>query len=140
MIVVDASAVIAILFREKLASALALRLSEDAERVMSVASYLEAGTVLAGRRRPGDRLKAIEFLDAFVDEAEITLAPVDERQIRLALRARIMLGRGMGHGGELNFGDSFSYALAKTLDAPLLFVGNNFTKTDIVSGLAQSPV
>lgn len=136
MIVVDASAIIAILFREDSAAALVFRLSEEAERVMSVASYLEAGTVLAGRRRRGDRLKSLEFLDAFVREAEIELAPVDERQIRLALWARVTLGRGMGHGGVLNFGDCFSYALAKSLNAPLLYVGDDFAKTDIVSGLA----
>ncbi len=105
---------------------------------MSVASYLEAGTVLAGREPSGDRLKAIAYLDAFIDEAGITLTPVDVGQIRLALRARILFGRCMGHGGVLNFGDSFSYALAKTVDAPLLFIGDDFTKTDIVSGLAQN--
>ena len=105
---------------------------------MSVASYLEAGTVLAGRRRASDRLGAIEYLDAFLDQAAITLAPVDAPQIRLALRARIIYGRGMGHGGELNFGDSFSYALAKTHGAPLLFVGNDFMKTDIVPALVAN--
>jgi ribonuclease VapC len=138
VIVVDASAVVAILLAEDSATALAHRLSEDAERLMSVASYLEAGTVLAGREPSGDRFKAIAYLDAFIDEAGITLAPVDVAQIRLALRARIQFGRGMGQGGVLNFGDSFSYALAKTMDAPLLFIGDDFSKTDIVSGLAQN--
>ena len=53
------------------------------------------------------------------------------------MRARITYGRGMGHGGVLNFGDAFSYALAKSLDAPLLFVGNDFAATDITSALAK---
>lgn len=132
VIVVDSSAVIAILFDEPGADRLARRLAEAPRRVMSVASYLETGTVMAGRRK-SDRLRAIADLDGFLAEAGITLAPVDADQARLALRARIQYGRGMGHGGVLNFGDAFTYALAKTLDAPLLFVGDDFAATDIVS-------
>jgi ribonuclease VapC len=130
MIVVDASAVIAMLFGEPLSGALAARLAADADRVISVTSYVEAGTVLAGRRR-SDRLQAIDDLDAFLAAAGIEIAPTDAAQARLALRARIGFGRGMGHGGALNFGDTFSYALAKALDAPLLFVGNDFAGTDL---------
>jgi ribonuclease VapC len=134
MIVVDASAVIAMLFGEPSSGALAARLAAEADRVISVASYIESGTVLAGRRR-SDRLQAIGDLDAFLTTAGIELAPTDARQARLALRARIRYGRGMGHGGALNFGDTFSYALAKALDAPLLFVGNDFAGTDVKSAL-----
>jgi ribonuclease VapC len=134
MIVVDSSAVIAILFGEVSAEALIERLGTDGDRVISVASYLEAGTVLAGRRK-SDRLRAIDDLDAFLDEAGIALKPVDAAQARLALQARIIHGRGMGHGGQLNFGDAFSYASAKSLDAPLLFVGDDFSMTDIASAL-----
>lgn len=130
MIVVDSSAVIAVLFGEPTASAIIERLATEADKLISVASYLEAGTVLAGRRR-FRRLRAIDDLDAFLDEAGISLAPVDAAQARLALRARIIYGRGMGHGGKLNFGDAFSYALAKSLDAPLLFIGDDFTATDV---------
>jgi len=104
---------------------------------MSVASYLEAGTVLAGRRRV-DRLRAIDDLDRFLAEAGIELRPVDANQARLALHARIAYGRGMGGGGSLNFGDAFSYALAKALDAPLLFVGNDFAGTDVVAAITPA--
>ncbi len=55
-----------------------------------------------------------------------------------ASREAILFGHGMGHGGALNFGDSFSYALAKTLGAPLLYVGDDFAKTDIVSAVARN--
>ncbi|HEY3908742.1 MAG TPA: type II toxin-antitoxin system VapC family toxin [Stellaceae bacterium] len=134
MIVIDSSAVIAMMLREPAAAELAARLAVDSKRAMSIASYLEAGTVLAGRRRRG-RLKAIDDLDAFLAEAGIDLEPVDVMQGRLALRARIAHGRGMGHGGTLNFGDAFSYALAKMLGAPLLFVGNDFFATDIIPAL-----
>jgi ribonuclease VapC len=135
MIVVDASAVIAILFGESSAKRLIARLAADSERVISVASYLEAGTVLAGRRLD-DKPHAIDDLDAFLDEADIELAGVDAKQARIALAARIAHGRGMGHGGRLNFGDCFSYALAKTHNAPLLFVGDDFPGTDVVAALA----
>jgi ribonuclease VapC len=130
MIVIDSSAGTAILFAEASAAALSQCPAGDPDRVMSVASYLETGTVLAGRRR-SNRLRAIDDLDAFLDEAGIALEPVDPVQARLALRARIMFGRGMGHGGLLNFGDAFSYALAKTLAAPLLCTGEDFAATDV---------
>jgi len=139
VIVVDASAVLAILFREASAGALTARLAADPDRVISVASYIEAGTVLAGRRRE-DRLKAIDDLDSFLQEAGIEIAPIDATQARIALAARIRFGRGMGHGGLINFGDCFSYALAIALAAPLLFTGNDFTTTDVKSALrAASP-
>jgi ribonuclease VapC len=137
VIVVDSSAVIAILFGEAEAAAVAQRLASDSERVISTASYLEVGTVLAGRRR-SDRLKAIDDLERFLSEADIDLVPVDRPQARLALRARILYGRGMGHGGVLNFGDAFSYALAKTLDAPLLFIGEDFATTDVIPALGAA--
>jgi ribonuclease VapC len=134
MIVVDSSAVIAMMFGEPAGAALALRLADDVERVMSTASYLEAGTVLAGRRR-SNRMQAIDDLDAFLTETGISLETVDAMQARIALSARIRYGRGMGHGGTRNFGDAFSYALAAARGAPLLFVGDDFTKTDVVPAL-----
>lgn len=137
MIVVDSSAVIAIIFGESSAEALLARLAADPDRLMSVASYLESGTVMAGRRRT-DRQLAVDDLDTFLTHAGIELAAVDPDQARLALRARIVHGRGMGHGGTLNFGDAFSYALAKTLDAPLLFVGDDFAATDVKVALGAA--
>ncbi|MEO8714901.1 MAG: type II toxin-antitoxin system VapC family toxin [Acetobacteraceae bacterium] len=134
MIVVDSSAIVAILFGEPSAAALRAALEADPRRVMSVASYLETGTVLAGRRQ-AERPRAIDDLDRFLEEAGITLVPVDVAQARLALRARIQYGRGMGHGGVLNFGDAFSYALARAYDAPLLFVGDDFGTTDVAVAL-----
>lgn len=134
MIVIDTSAVIAILTSEPTARRLATRINGERERVMSVASYLEAGTVMASRRG-SDRSRAIIFLDAFLADTRIELRPVDEQQARIALDARIRYGRGMGHGGKLNYGDTFSYALAKSLDAPLLYIGQDFAMTDITSAL-----
>jgi len=136
MIVVDSSAVVAILFGEPSAPALLARLAVDPDRIMSVASYVETGTVLASRRH-ADRLRAIDDLDAFLAEARIALAPVDVALARLALWARIRFGRGMGHGGKLNFGDAFAYALARTREAPLLFIGDDFGTTDIAVALGS---
>ncbi len=102
---------------------------------MSVASYVETGTVLAGRRS-ADKASAIADLDDFLTEAGIDIRPVDIIQGRLALEVRIRLGRGMRTGGRLNFGDAFSYALAKSCAAPLLFIGDDFSRTDIEDALA----
>jgi ribonuclease VapC len=66
-----------------------------------------------------------------LDEAGIVLMPVDTPQARIALATRIRFGRGMDHGGALNIGDTFAYALAKSHAAPLLYVGDDFSRTDI---------
>jgi len=136
MIVVDSSAVAAIVFGEPSAPELVKRLLVEpaGARKMSTASYVEVGSVLAGRRIT-DRPAAITDLERHISTFGIDLEPVDHAQARIALRARLEFGRGMGHGGALNYGDCFSYALAKVLNAPLLYVGNDFTTTDIVSAL-----
>src|SRR5271165_2314768 len=87
-LVVDSSAVVAILFGEPAAASLLARLATYPERLMSVANYVETGIVLATRRR-SDRGAAIKDLDAFLDEAGIALAPIDTTQARVALEARI---------------------------------------------------
>jgi ribonuclease VapC len=137
MIVIDSSAVVAILFGEPTAAALLARLAADPDRVMSVASYVETGTVLAGRRL-SDRLRAADDLDRFLDEAGIALAAIDASQAGRALRARIQHGRGMGHGGVLNFGDAFFYALAQAREASLLYTGNDFRATDVTAALSPT--
>ena len=136
MIVVDSSAVIAILEDEPVSAALSACLALDSERLLSAASYLEVGTVLAGRRRSEPEM-AQQFLDAFLEEAGIGIAPVDAAQARLALEARVRYGRGFRPAARLNFGDCFAYALAKSRDAPLLYVGDDFTGTDIAAALER---
>jgi ribonuclease VapC len=137
LVIVDSSAVVAILFGEASVTALLETLATYAERLMSVANYVETGTVLAGRRHD-ERHGAIGDLNAFLDEAEIELASIDASQARVALDARVRFGRGMGHGGVLNFGDAFAYALAKVNAAPLLWVGDDFTMTDVAAALTVS--
>jgi ribonuclease VapC len=97
---------------------------------MSAANVVETGTVLVGRRLH-DPAAALADLDRLLEVARIDIAPVDAAQARIALAARVRFGRGMGHGGLLNYGDTFAYALARSLDASLLYVGNDFRSTDI---------
>lgn len=137
MIVVDSSAIVAIRMEQPPWEKLLDRLLDEpiSERRMSVAAFLEAGTVLAGRMP--DPNGAIASMEEFVAEHSLELVPTDSRQIRIALQARIRYGRGFGHPAKLNFGDCFSYALAKTLKAPLLYVGDDFGRTDIRSALRR---
>lgn len=70
-------------------------------------------------------------LQRFLEEIAALVMPFDERQARLADAAFQRYGKGQGHPAQLNLGDCAVYALAKSLDEPLLFVGNDFSQTDI---------
>ena len=135
MLIIDSSAVVAMMLDEPSADMLSRRLADEPSggRLISAANYVEAGTVLAARHRdPG---QGVADLDAFLTSFGISIAPVDEASARRALQARIRFGKGFGATAGLNFGDCFAYALAKTLNAPLLFVGNDFAATDITPAL-----
>jgi ribonuclease VapC len=137
LIAVDSSAIIALISGEPIAKRLAecLQASPPGSRFISTASYVETGAVLAGRHKPPEGGPAV--LDAFLSTTGIALAPFDERQARIALEARIRFGRGFGARAGLNLGDCYAYALAKSLDAPLLFTGDDFAATDITPALAS---
>lgn len=131
MVIVDASAIIAIMFEEVEASGCMAALQKDASRLISAVNYVEAGTVLASRIKSADRGEAIADLDAFLFDFRIAIDPIDESLARAALKARLDYGKGLGTRGGLNFGDSFAYALAKRHSAPLLYVGADFALTDV---------
>ena len=135
MLVIDSSAIVAMMLGEPSADALALRLAGEphGQRTISAVNYVEAGTVLAGRR--GDPYQGVADLDAFLENFGIAIAALDEDLARTAMQARIRFGKGFGASAGLNFGDCFAYALAKSLDAPLLFIGDDFAATDITSAL-----
>ena len=137
MMVVDASAIIAIMFEEAEAPDCMAALQAEALRLISAVNYVEAGTVMAGRIKDGDRHEAIADLDAFLSDFGIAVAPIDDNLARAAMRARLDYGKGFGTRGGLNFGDCFAYALAKRHSAPLLYVGDDFALTDVQSGLAR---
>ena len=137
MMIVDASAIIAILFEEAKAPDCMVALQTEVSRLISAVNYVEAGTVMAGRIKSGDRHEAIADLDAFLADFRIAIAPIDESLARAAMRARLDHGKGFGTRGGLNFGDCFAYALAKRHSAPLLYIGDDFALTDVQSALSQ---
>jgi ribonuclease VapC len=137
MMIVDASAIIAIMFERVEAPDCMAALQTDTSRLISAVNYVEAGTVMAGRIKDGDRHEAIADLDAFLADFRITVAPTDEKLARAAMRARLDYGKGFGTWGGLNFGDCFAYALAKRHSAPLLYVGDDFGLTDVQSALSR---
>jgi len=94
---------------------------------LSAASYLEAAIVIDGTQNP----VLSRNLDVLLEEAELTIEPVTANQARIARMAYREFGKGSGHPARLNFGDCFAYALAKDTGEPLLFVGNDFTHTDV---------
>ena len=123
--IVDTSAVLAVLFREPDAERYATAILTAAPCRMSVASLLEASIVIGTR---GDTAGA--ELDALVAEAGIELVPVTHEQVEVARHAWRRFGKGR-HPAALNFGDCFAYALATTTGEPLLFKGEDFLQTDV---------
>ena len=126
--VVDTSALIAIMLDEPGRTVFNELIERAAETRVSVASLLEARIVLLGRR--GDD-RMVSSLDNFVRECDIHAVGVSPVIADIAFDAYRRFGRGSGHGAALNFGDCFAYALAKHLDEPLLFKGDDFSRMDI---------
>jgi ribonuclease VapC len=125
--IVDTSALAAILLSERDAVAFAQAIEAADRLLISAATYLEAGIVLDRKRNPALSRR----LDDFLVEAGITVEPVTERQARIAREAYRDFGKGSGHPAQLNFGDCFAYALAKDVAEPLLFKGSDFAHTDV---------
>lgn len=130
--IVDASAVIAILRDEPDAPKYAVAIEAASRCRISAANFLEAAIVIDGSRDP----VASRRFDDLIREAGMAIEAVTEVQVRLAREAYRDFGRGSGHPARLNFGDCFAYALARTANEPLLFKGNDFLHTDIASALA----
>ncbi|HRJ42919.1 MAG: type II toxin-antitoxin system VapC family toxin [Caldilineaceae bacterium] len=128
--VIDTSAVMAILMGEPDAAIFAQAISADSVRLMSAATLLEAAIVIEARYGNAGN----EKLDEFIAEAQIVIEPVTRDQITLARIAFRTYGKGR-HRAGLNFGDCFSYALAKSAQEPLLYKGNDFMNTDIVASV-----
>lgn len=128
---IDTSALAAIVLGEADASAIGRCASTAIEVRLSTAIAVEAFIVL--RSRLGQA--GVDRLEALISALSIGLEPVDAAQMRVAIDAYGRYGRGSGHPAQLNYGDCFSYALARTLDAPLLFKGDDFRHTDVRSAL-----
>jgi len=129
LIVVDASALVAIGALESDFHRYALALHEADTAVVSHANYVETGIVLIARDHLGDQAQ----LDAWLKELDVEVWD-GEGLAAASLAAYLRFGRGF-HPARLNLADCFAYALAKRLDAPLLYKGDDFAKTDIRSAL-----
>jgi len=127
---VDASAIVAMIAGEPEAEHLAISLEASERRTTSAIAVLE--TVMAIRRLNGCSVSEAEALvTGFRSEADVTVIPVGAREGRAAVEAYARFGKGQGHPARLNLADCFAYACARTNDVPLLFVGSDFSQTDI---------
>ncbi len=133
--IIDTSALIAILRAEDDASEIALAIETAQARKISAASYLETAVVIDASRDP----IASRRFDELVDAAELRVEPVTHDQARIARDAYRDFGKGSGHKAGLNFGDCFAYALAKSTGEALLFKGSDFSHTDITPALPAAP-
>lgn len=125
--IIDTSAIIAILRDEPGAQSFAEAIETTRNRRVSAANYVEAAAVIEGNRNP----IASRLFDDFFQEANFTIEPVTTEQARIAREAYRDFGKGSGHPAALNFGDCFAYALAKVMREPILFNGHDFTHTDL---------
>ena len=126
LVVIDSSALLAILLGEPERGQLLKLLSESETRLLSAANALETVIVVESRR--GET--AGRELDLLLHRAEIAIVPVDAEQFSIARYAWRKFGKGR-HRAALNFGDCFAYALAKTSSEPLLAKGGDFSQTDL---------
>jgi len=130
-LIVDTSALVAILRQEPEHSVFE-KILDDAESLrISAANYLELSIVIDSRRDPALSREIDDLLDRFSIEVE----PVTVEQALIAREAYRDYGRGSGHAANLNFGDCFSYALARAKREPILFKGDDFGHTDLRSAV-----
>jgi ribonuclease VapC len=130
-VIVDTSAIIAILRSETAAQQCARTIASATVRRISAVNFVEAAVVIDASRDP----IATRRFDEFMREADIGVEAVTEAQARIAREAYRDFGKGSGHPAQLNFGDCFAYALARDAGEPLLFIGDDFRRTDIVAVL-----
>jgi len=126
--IVDTSALVAILYREPEAESFARRIHDAEACSMSVASYVELSIVVERQLGP----EGLRQADAFLRRAGVVIEPVTLAQGEMARQAFLDFGKGR-HKAGLNFGDCFSYALAKAKGEKLLFKGGDFSETDVAA-------
>ena len=129
MIVVDTSALVAIAFAEAERASFLDVIAGSGTAWLSTVTAVEARRVVHGRR--GQR--AVVLLDDLLRLPPFELAAPGEAEMNAAYAAFVAFGKGSGHPAALNFGDVFSYALAKVRGLPLLYKGDDFAQTDVAS-------
>jgi ribonuclease VapC len=132
-VIVDTSALVAILREEPEGPAFVRAIERTETRRLSAVSYMEAAIVIDSARDP----VVSRRFDEFVQIAGLKIEPVTEAQARIARDAYRDFGRGSGHPAKLNFGDCFSYALARSRGEPLLFKGEDFVHTDVARAITS---
>ena len=125
--IVDTSAVVAIIFQEPAHEELTQLLVQSNETGIGTPTLVECGIVLSARLGRDAR----GILSRFIEESDITIIPFTEAHFGTAVGAWIKYGKGR-HPASLNFGDCLTYAMAKLSDMPLLCVGNDFSQTDVM--------
>lgn len=130
--VVDTSALVAILRREPDWTRYLEVVTRTVPLRMSAASWVELSLVILGQLPPG----ALGEVDALRRRLGLELMPFDDTQAAIAREALQRFGRGR-HPARLNLGDSFAYALARHLNEPLLFTGDDFARTDVAAALTN---
>ncbi len=131
--IIDTSALLAILRDEPDAIEYAKALAGVSVKRISAANYVEAAAVIDATHDP----IASRRFDELLREAQCVIEPVTEAQARIAREAYRDFGRGTSHPARLNFGDCFAYALAKAMNEPLLFKGNDFKHTDVAPAIPR---
>jgi ribonuclease VapC len=126
-LIVDTSAIIAILRDEPDADRYASALAQAAEVLISAGTYIETAVVIDSNRDP----VLSGRLDDLLAAAQVTVEPVTIRHAELARRAYRDFGKSSGHPAGLNFGDCFAYALSRASGKPLLYKGDDFARTDV---------
>lgn len=129
---VETSAIVAILLEEAEAGDFLARINATERPVTSVVNKIEAA--LAVGRAIDDYPLATRLVAEFLDEAGVTVLPVPVDIYGDVMAAYAAFGKGVGHKAQLNFGDCFSYAFAKRAAVPMLFKGNDFAQTDLGGG------
>ena len=132
--IVDSSAIVAILKQEPDWRIFAASLDASEEIYLSAGTYLEISVVIGRLNDPVMNRQ----IDELMEEFSILIEPFTGEQARIARQAYRDFGKGSGHRANLNFGDCFAYALARVKREPLLYKGDDFVHTDLKSALRQS--
>lgn len=133
-LVVDTSVLVAIALHEVERDGFLATLTASKGALISTVSVVEARIVVHGRR--GER--AINLLNDLLRLSKFEIVPPGHEETEAAFAAFVTFGKGSGHPAQLNLGDLFSYALAKTRHLPLLFKGRDFAETDIMVAAASA--
>ncbi|MBX3566847.1 MAG: type II toxin-antitoxin system VapC family toxin [Rhizobiaceae bacterium] len=131
MIIVDTSALAAIFLDEPESARVQACMASSASAMIPISCIVE----IAVLHRFGER--RFEWLDTVLSELKVKVVGLEAGTAQIAVQAARAYGKGSGHPAQLNFGDCLSYAVAKSRDLPLLYVGTDFSHTDIQSALTQ---